>query len=177
MSFFNLSDGQALNTSGTMEMGGGDIEPIPKGTNVLAAADEAKIDEYEGVRTIKVRWNVLQPEQYKNRKVFQKIKVFDTDSAVRDKALRMLVAIDANCGGKLVASGQEPNDQNLTAALLNRPMVLSLEVWQLDDKSKSGNWVAKVSPRAAQTSQATQPAQPMAAQPQPHFEIDDGVPF
>ena len=179
MSFFTLSDGQNVDNTGVMEMGGGDIAPIPKGTNVLAAADEAKIDEYNGERTIKIRWNVLQPEQYKNRKIFQKIKAFDNDSAVRDKALRMLVAIDTNCGGKLVASGQEPNDQSLTATLLNRPMVLGLEVWELDDKSKSGNWVSKVSPRAQQGQQAAQPQVQTQVQPQPMANQDysPDVPF
>lgn len=182
MSFFILSDGQNVNTNGTMEMGGGDLPPIPKGTNVLAAADEAKIDEYNGENFVKIRWNILQPEQFKNRKIFQKVKVFSTDPSVKDKALRMLVAIDANCGGKLVASGQEPNDQNLTASLLNRPMVLGLEVWEKDDKTKSGNWVSKVSPRAQQ--QAAQPAQPMqqapaapAAQPMPNTDFDNNIPF
>lgn len=163
MSFFQLSDGNNVNTNGTMEMGGGDLPPIPANTNVLAAIDEAKIDSYEGNRFIKLRWTILQPEQFKNRKIFQKVHAYDTDTTKRDKAIRMLAAIDANCGGKLVASGQEPNDQNLTAALLNRPMVLNLQVWETEDKTKSGNWVSKVSPRAQQAAQAPAAAPVQAA--------------
>lgn len=162
MSFFQLSDGNNVNTNGTMEMGGGDLPPIPANTNVLAAIDEAKIDTYDGNRFIKLRWTILQPEQFKNRKIFQKVHAYDTDSQKRDKAIRMLAAIDANCGGKLVASGQEPNDQNLTAALLNRPMVLNLQVWETDDKTKSGNWVSKVSPRSQQAAQAPVQTAPLA---------------
>lgn len=173
MSFFQLSDGNNVNTNGTMEMGGGDLPPIPANTNVLAAIDEAKIDGYEGNRFIKLRWTILQPEQFKNRKIFQKVHAYDTDTNKRDKAIRMLAAIDANCGGKLVASGQEPNDQNLTAALLNRPMVLNLQVWETEDKTKSGNWVSKVSPRQ----QAAAPAPAAAPMTPPVADPNETIPF
>ena len=159
MSFFTLSNGQnaAQNPTGEFESGGS-MEPIAANTNVLAAVEQAKVSEYEGERYIDLRWTVVQPEQHKNRKVFQKIRVWDADTNKRDKALQMLVAIDANCGGKLVASGQEPNDMILSQALLARPMVLNLQVWEMN--GKSGNWVSKVSPR-------NQSAQQQAAVPTP----------
>lgn len=175
MSFFSLSTGENVNTNGTMEMGGGDLPLIPANTNVLAAIDEAKIDTYEGKRFIKLRWTILQPEQFKNRKIFQKVHAYDTDSQKRDRAIRMLAAIDANCGGKLVSSGQEPNDQNLTAALLNRPMVLNLQVWETEDKTKSGNWVSKVSPRAQQAAQVPATAPMPSAAPAAYY--DESIPF
>lgn len=171
MSFFTTSDGQ--NAAGNTEftLGGGDIPPIPKGTRVLAFIDETKIDEYEGSRFVKNRWNVVQPSEYANRKVFQKLHCWDTDINKRDKAIRMLAAIDANAGGKLAASGQEPNDMLLQQALMNRPMVLDLEVWEMNDKT--GNWVNKVSPRAnnGQQQQAAPEPTPAAA------SFDNDVPF
>ncbi|WVH13952.1 hypothetical protein CASP1_00029 [Alcaligenes phage CASP1] len=172
MSFFQLSDGTnaAQNATGEFESGGGDIAPIPKNTNVLASCDEAKVSEYQGDRYVDLRWVVLQPEEYKNRKVFQKIRVWDADSEKRDKAIRMLVAIDANCGGKLAASGQEPNDINLQQAVLNRPMVLNLQVWEMNDKK--GNWVSKVSPRKNQQQQQ----QPAPVQQAP-VDLDQDIPF
>ena len=151
MGFFTLSDhSSASETGGEFETGGGNIEPIPSGTTVLAAPDEAKVDDYQGARFISIRWVVLQPDEYANRKIFQKVRVWDHDSKKSDKAKRMLAAIDTNAGGKLLASGEEPDDHGLTVALVNKPMMLKLQVWEMDrdDGSKaSGNWISAVAPR------------------------------
>jgi len=182
MSFFSTSDGQQINTDGKFDSGGGDMPPIPKGTQVLSSIDQAKWSEYEGQRYIDLRWTIARPDEYANRKIFQKVKVNEPDMQKRDKALRMLAAIDANAGGKLVAS--EPTDESLIAALANRPMVLKLEVWELDDKSKTGNWVAQVGPYNKKAGDA--PVNPMsapkaqaapAAAPDPVDDFDDDIPF
>lgn len=175
MSFFKLSDGQDVNTDGTMDMGGGDFPPIPANTNVLAAISETKVDEYQGERYINNAWTVLAPDEHKNRKIFQKLRVYDNDPNKKDKAIRMLAAIDANCGGKLVASGQEPTDQLLAQCLLNKPMACNLQVWELDDKSKRGNWISKVAPRKANGAAQPEPVQQTAA---PSLaDMDDSIPF
>ena len=169
MSFWNLSDNTSASETGkSFEMGGGDMEPIPANTSVLAAPDEAKLDNYEGDEYISLRWTILAPKEYANRKVFQKIRVFDPDTKKSDKAKRMLAAIDSNAGGQLIASGQEPTDALLTKCLVNKPMLLKLQVWEMNDKK--GNWVAAVSPRAA-TSDTPAPATKAAA------DIGDNVPF
>jgi hypothetical protein len=171
MSFWTTSDNQnAAATTGQFEIGGG--EPIPAKTSVLAAPDEAKWDSYGQAEYISIRWVVLQPAEYKNRKVFQKLRVTDPDSKKADKAKRMLAAIDANAGGLLAKANEIPDDASLTKALVNKPMVLKLEVWQSQDKSSSGNWVAAVSPRK----QASQQAAPAPVVTQTH-SIDDEVPF
>jgi len=179
MSFWNLSDGKTTEKSGAMEMGGGNIEPIPNNTSVLAAPDEAKWDDFEGDEYVSLRWNVLQPKEYANRKIFQKIRVLDLDSKKADKAKRMLGAIDTNAGGKLLGSGEKPTDQSLTQCLVNKPMVLKLQVWVIEKErdgtpiakadQKTGNWIAAVSPRKAGT---PEPA-PAAATP----DLSDDVPF
>lgn len=184
MSFFSTSDGQEIKADGKFESGGGDLPPIPKGTQVLASIDQAKWSEYEGSHYIDLRWTIARPEEYANRKIFQKVRVNDLDINKKDKALRMLAAIDANAGGKLVASGVEPTDESMTLSLANRPMVLKLEVWELDDKSKSGNWVGQVGPHTKKASDT--PANPMTAKPEaapvtapadPVDDYDDTVPF
>lgn len=181
MSFWDLEDqNEKLPSDGNFETGGGDMEPIPANTSVLAVADEAKWDEYNDCNFISVRWSVLSPKEYKNRKVFQKLWVGDDDPSAkdpkkkRDKAKRMLAAIDANAGGKLVASGEAPTDENMTRFLVNKPMVLKLQVWELDDKSKAGNWVSAVSPRKSGV-EAPAKEEPKAAP----VEEDDGdsIPF
>lgn len=139
MTWFTQEQKQSAN-SGSFEMGGG--EPIPANTVLPAMIDEAGWEEYQGARFIKLRWVVYDGE-HKNRKVFQKLHV--TDSAKRDRAMSMLAAIDANCGGKLMTLETEPTQTDLMSALLNKPMHIKVDVWETDD-GKKGNWVAAVAP-------------------------------
>lgn len=182
MSFFTTSTGDNLaqNNTGSFSIGGDDFAPIPKDTRVLAVCEEAKISEYQGDRYINLKWGIAQPKEYANRKIFQKVQVFATDATKRDKALRMLAAIDANAGGKLAKENKEPTDQSLSAALTNRPMVLKLGVWELEDKSKSGNWVQEVSAKkgAAEPAPAPAPAPKPAPVRNVMDDIDDeNIPF
>lgn len=194
MSFFQLSTGQAVQATGEFESGGGNMEPLPEGTQVLAMVDQAKWDEHDGEYFVSLRWTVAMPEEYKNRKIFQKIKVKNPDADKRDKALMMLAAIDANAGGQIMALGAEPEDADLAAALLNRPMVLKLGLWKMDNaqgESKSGNWVQKVAPRkkgasapvaapAAPSPRAVAPARPVAPARAPAVsvaDLADDIPF
>ena len=167
MSFFDNTEP----TTGSMEMGGGDFEPIPKGTEVLAFVEDGKIDVYEGIEKVKLTWVVLQPVEYKDRKVFQNIKVFDEDPAVAAKARKMLAAIDFNAGGKLLATGQAPDDMNVMAALSMKQMVLKLAVWDMNDKK--GNWVTSVGAKGSSVPKAA-PA-PVVA---PNAGVNpDNIPF
>jgi len=171
MSFFKMSDGTAPSTNGTAEMGGGNLPPIPAGTQLKAMIVEAKWDDggqYNN-RHIKLRWDVVDGE-YKKRVVFQKVQVCETDANKRDKAIRMLAAIDANCGGKIMQLNAEPTDMDLMSNLCNKPMVIKVEVWEMENdqgQPMSGNWVQAVS-----SGKAKAPAQPApqqqapAAQPQ-----------
>lgn len=192
MSFWNLSDGKTTEKSGTMEMGGGDIAPIPAKTQVLGAPEEAKWDSYEGDEYISIRWNVLQPKEFSNRKIFQKIRVMESDPKKADKAKRMLAAIDTNAGGKLLASGEKPTDESLTRCLVNKPMVLMLQVWEIDKERdgtpippadvKRGNWISAVSPRkgavASTTKEEAKPEPVAAPAPAPaEDDFSDDVPF
>lgn len=170
MSFWNdIKD----DNDGSFEMGGS-IEPMPDGTSVLAAPYEASWDEYQGDSYISINWTVLAPDEYKNRKVFQKVRVNDSNGKKADKAKRMLAAIDSNAGGKLVQSGEEPTDESLTRCLVNRPMVLRLGLWQLTTETgeeKTGNWVQAVSPKQGGT-----PTTKPAAAKQEEDDFDD-TPF
>jgi hypothetical protein len=181
MSIWNLSDGgSAADTGKTFEMGGGDIKPIPANTDVLAAIDEAKWDQNPNGNDpsyIKLRWSVLAPKEYANRKIFQKVQVDAEDPAKADKARRMFAAIDANAGGKLAASGEDPDDTAMMKHLSNKPMVLKLMVWEMEvqGETKSGNWVAAVSPRKGGAAAA--PKQEVK-EPAPQVdEEDDSIPF
>lgn len=154
MSFFNLSDGKQVESTTEFDIGGGDFDPMPAGTQLVSMIEEAKWVNKEDFNTkipedmIELRWLVLEGE-YKSRKQFQKIRLKHEDSKKRDKAMKMLVAIDANCGGNLVAAGKEPTDMDLAQHLLMTPMVIMVQT--VTEKNENGievpkaNWVNKVS--------------------------------
>ena len=156
MSFFN-----DITTDGTFEAAPS-IDVIPHDTTCVAMIDDCGRTEYQGDEYINLRWTVLEPSIYKNRKIFQKVKVHDIDAKKREKALRMLAAIDANCGGKLLAANEEPTDTMLAKALLNKPMLIKVMVWEMDDRK--GNWISAVSPRSKQ--------QAPAAKKEPEYDAD-----
>ena len=160
MSFWQKQDGSQVENTTSFEMGGGDIKPIPNNTALIAAIEEAKWDSYNGDNYISLKWRVMRPAEYANRVIFQKLHVFDPKKG--DKAKQMLMAIDANCGGKLARLNDAPEDHDLMTALIGKPMAAKVQVWELDDKSKSGNWISAVSPAKAQATQQAQ--QPQARQ-------------
>lgn len=173
MGFWNLSDGKAVESKSEFELGGG-FEVIPDGSRVLAAVEECKDDQWEGERFFNLKWRILEGE-YKNRIIFQKLKVFSSKEKQRDNAITMLAAIDANAGGKLMASGKEPTDFAIASALANRPMILLLRVWESEDKQKTGNYVAGVFSRQ-QTKAASAPKQSTPSN-EPPMDFDSDVPF
>lgn len=197
MSFWTTSDNKAIEQTqtGSFDAGGGDMEPIPKNTQVKAAPDEVKWDnDNEANRYISLRWSTLAPEQYKGRKIFQKLWVTGENpnskdaNAQADKAKRMLAAINANAKGHLMTLQSEPTDQDLQQALMNKPMALNLQVWEIKDNqgSKKGNWVQKVAPLHAQNVQASGAvtnqhsgtmSEPVGNTPAPSPDFDDDIPF
>lgn len=190
MSFWNLGDDTDVSKESTKEFdgGGGNMEPIPEGSSVLAMPDDAKwAEDRDGNEYLSIRWTVLKPEVFLNRKVFQKLWVTDDDPRAkdpdkkRDKAKRMLAAIDANAGGKLGKKASKPTDDDLAIALVSKQMVLRLGLWEMqgDNGAMSGNWVQAISgkdkPVAAAETKRTAPAKP--AQTRFADVEDDDVPF
>ena len=71
----------------------------------------------------------------------------------------MLASIDANAGGKLYALKKKPKDEDLQKCLINKPMMITLDVWKTKNKHGediSGNWIRAVSPKSSAT--VTKPA-------------------
>jgi len=182
-SFWNTSDNEKISSTGQAEMGGGDIEPIPNNTDVLAAIDEAgwENNQNDGDHIV-LRWSVLQPKEYANRKIWQRVRVLDDDDKKADKAKRMLAAIDANCGGKLMKSGEQPDDAALMKALIAKPMVLKVMQWKIeakdstDGQERSGNWVSAVSPRKGKQ-QKVEEKKPEPEQVSDEEEFEDDIPW
>lgn len=195
MSFWDLSDG--TNATDTIEKeynaGGGDFEPIPKGTSVLVMVDEAiwkKGYEVEE-KFVNLKCRVLKPEGYANRILFFKLWAGDLDPGVkdqakamtkRDKHRRMLLTIDANAKGRLAKLTASPTDEQLALALTGAQFVATLGVWDKtgDDgvtKVPGGNWLLAAKPKSAEVSEGP------AVKPKPKApayiddDLDDDVPF
>lgn len=166
-SFWDLSDGKNAAADKTTEFdgGGGNMEPIPDGSSVLAMIDEAKWDRTKdgSAEFISLRWTIIQPDAYKNRKVFTKLWVTDDDPGAksadaaakkRDKARRMLAAIDANAGGKLTSKPGKPSTEDLGIHLTSKPMVIRVQIWEVEDRQTGekirGNWVSMVAPKTSE---------------------------
>ena len=192
MSFWDLSDGgTARDTETEYEIPSGNLDPIPDGSSVLAMIDEAKWDEKDGADFISLRWSVLSPDEYKNRKVFQKLWVTDDDpnakddsaaSKKRDKARRMLAAIDANAGGKLTKKEGIPTDETLTICLTNKPMIIKCMLWEMPDREKHGefirgNWIAAVAPKSKGIDVKAAKLAPAKSAPASSPINDDDIPF
>lgn len=172
MNFF-----EGINTQQTTFELGGSVDLIPKNTRVVATCEEAKNDSYNGENYINLRWRVNLPKEFANRVIFQKLKVYTADK--QQKAREMLAAIATNAGGRLfqamqAGSEQMPSDSSLQT-LCNSPMVLLLDVWELEDKSKSGNWVRSVAPYSVKAQQPAPVVAPVVA-PAPQPALDD-IPF
>ena len=146
MSFFTLSDGSNATSEKSFTLSE-DFKPIPENTELKVVVEDAAWENYNDEKKIKLTWVVIDGK-FKERKIFQKIKVCDEDQKKRDKALKMLAAVDANTGGNLMLAGKEPTDEELQQYLCNHPMFIKVGVWSITDEMtgeiKSGNWIKAV---------------------------------
>jgi hypothetical protein len=168
MGFFDDKfNGEKAPTNG--EYSGPTIEIIPKGTQCLAYIEDAELEHSrEGdEQYVSLKWRVSKPTEIANRVLFQKLKIWDKDQKKRTRAFMMLAAIDANAGGVIAGQSKDPDDALLSRALLNKPMLIKLDVWEID--GKQGNWICAVAPR---------PTGELPPMPAPTSKLtDDEIPF
>lgn len=200
MSFWDLSDGGAANedVKKEYEVPGGNMDPIPNNSDVLAYIKAAKWASKRDAdeRYIEIQWQVEKPAEFLNRVVFQKLWVDDLDPTAkseekakdkRDKARKMLATIDANAKGRLMQSGETPTDDSLALALVDARMVIKCMEWSIEDRSSGetirGNWVSAVKPKDAETSvgKALPAKSSGGGGGRPSggggFDLDDEIPF
>lgn len=204
MGLFVTSDGEKIGNEKEFDASGGFGEPLPENTEVLACVEKIGWDEYEGNEFISIQWEILQPAEYKGRKLFQSLKVFDQETKKSDKSRRMLGALDSMHGGKLgklpnggerVVNGDTvPSDGQLATALVNKLTVLKIGYYDMREKGgKEGNWVKAVAerksggaapdttPAAEKTSQkeryAAADGKAVTPSTPPPSDFDDDIPF
>ena len=194
MSFFTLSDGtQATSINGKTEEVATGFENIPAGSIVIGKANEAKWDNYNGVDTIKIKWQIVGKE-YTGRILFQKLAVEDLDPKKRDRAINMLMAIDFNAQKTLAQSTAKPTNESL-ASFIGKPMGLFLDEWEMKNEAgevKTGNWINMISdvqtagkilqerggnPKAKPKAPVQQAMQQTAPATSPTVAVSDEIPF
>ena len=178
-------------STGEVSLGGGNFETIPDGTKCKAHIEEIEWASYdptdENVPYIKNRWNIELPSEYENRKIFQNINLYGEDPTKKGydsskqetkmkNARAMYWAIDKNCGGKLAALKRKPKTEELQRYLIGKPMLITLGVWEINDKS--GNWIRKIEPLTSNGNVPQQAAKPTAKRNEPIADdMDDDIPF
>ena len=139
MSFWTTSAGQEA----TGDVQESNFDPLPRGW-YLSMLESVEVDEYEGQKKVKIKARVVGDGPGKNRVLFLNLKCFagsDIKETARDRAIQVLVKMYNICKAKL--PNGEPDDASLSQ-LVDKPMDLMLDVWELEDKSKSGNWLMNV---------------------------------
>ena len=179
-------------STGEVSLGGGNFETIPDGTKCKAHIEEIEWAFYdptdENVPYIKNRWNIELPSEYENRKIFQNINLYGEDPTKKGydsskqetkmkNARAMYWAIDKNCGGKLAALKRKPKTEELQRYLIGKPMLITLGVWEINDKS--GNWIRKVEPLTSGSvpQPAAKPAAAKRNDPIADSTDDEDLPF
>lgn len=164
-----LSDGTKVKVADNNEYessSGGGFSLFPPETSVRVALDEAKwFKNPEGLTRLSLRWVVLAPEEFENRKVFQSLWIKDLEPNAakadvakaqqkRDKHRMMFAVIDANAGGKiaeLIERGVNITDEHLMQHLTGKQMVIRIDL-MVPKKGDPMNYVAKVSPKTSAVS-------------------------
>lgn len=118
---------------------------IPDNTMATAYVESVLNDDYQGTKTIKIEW-VLTAGDFKDRKVFQKLKVYDADAKIRHKAKSMLKLLLDMFHVKQLSLDAAPSDQDL-AGMINRHAGIKIQEWSMvkaDGSMGSGNYVSEV---------------------------------
>jgi hypothetical protein len=160
MSFWTTSEGKSATTEATGKFeASASYELIPDGTTALAIITKPSIEQYNGDEYINVEWTIAKPEAYKNRKIFQKVRVWDSNPKKADKAKAMLANIDKNAGGKLAKLDKDPTNESLSV-LTGKTMLIKILIWSIDDKT--GNYIGAVSPRTTEEAAPAPTPKPVA---------------
>ncbi|TAK97503.1 MAG: hypothetical protein EPO08_21170 [Rhodospirillaceae bacterium] len=172
MSFWKTSAG----TEATGEVEEMSFDPLPKGwyTSML---EEVSVDEYENQKKIKIKARIVGEGFGKNRVLFLNLKAFEGDKikdTARDRAIQVLVKMYQICKAKL--PNGEPDDRSLSQ-LVDKPMDLLLDIWELEDKSKSGNWLVNCAAKGEKAGGTTTGKPVAKSKPAPQDDDDSSIPF
>lgn len=118
---------------------------IPDGTKALAKIENFTNQEYKdsGTKYLNIQW-ILQDGDFRGQKVQQKLKVYDSDSKTRHRALNMLKLLYQLFNIKPKHTNP-PTDQDL-AAFGGKIAGIKIRETDVNEKGKQYNWVGEVHP-------------------------------
>ena len=120
------------------------FEDIPDGTAAIAKIISFKnADDYLGKPILKIQWKITS-EDFRNRVIFQNLKVFDAKPETRRRALNIFMLLyrmfDMN-----PASDEAPTDRELMA-FENKHAGIKIGLFVNEEKATSSNFVSEVHP-------------------------------
>lgn len=123
---------------------------IPGGTRAIANIEEFKWNEFQGKRTIRIRWKLIDGD-FKGRVTFQKIDLEPLKDGKPDekKAFRqanVLKRLFMLTGATI--PDNEPTDADF-AQMVGSMAGIAIEVWASigrDGQPASGNWISEIHP-------------------------------
>lgn len=136
---WSLSTGESATENKDTSFDSNNFDPLPHNSFHNAVVADIKWDEYDDEEYINVTWQIADESEYKNRKVFHKIKVQAEKATTRDNAIKMLVTLN-NIAEADLLSIAAPTDEDLQRELMGAVAMIKVQVWKIDDKS--GNWVS-----------------------------------
>ncbi len=166
-SFWTVSNGQQA----TGEVADNNFDPLAKG-DYPGMLEAAELKTWEGVQTVSLKFSP-SVAPHEKRKLFLTLKCWDTDSKKRDRAINVLMKLFQVT--KAAMPSGEPTDADL-AKLCNKPVTLKLDVWETEDKAKSGNWLVNASEAGAAVVKKSAPARAAAA-PAADSDFEENIPF
>lgn len=152
MTYFVTSDGKAVEAIQEFSTNN-NFEPIPDKTEAQAYTTSISWKQPDSEfsdenKYIEVEWVILSPENIKNRKIFQKIRLHDEKESRRDNAMRMMAAL-YTIGGKVDISKvkTEPTDADLAKAALNIKAVITIGLFtaKKDGVETKHNYISGIS--------------------------------
>lgn len=130
------------------------FQTIPNDTHTFAKIESFKNKEYNGSPYLQIEWTIIEGE-FKNRRVFQKLHVFDPDNKKRHRFLNMLMLLHKMYN--LPHKDNPPADEDL---MLFETKIAGIKIQETEPNSegKQYNWVSQIHPAAgfvAKTGQST----------------------
>ena len=183
MSFWaNEETGQVPEKREEMDLGGA-RELIPGGTVAEAVIEDGSWqdigrDDPSKGQCINLAWSIVQPEQLRGRKVFQKLYITDPNPYAKDDAAAAkrrqkdrdtMLLIDGLTGDNMRKSGKKPTDDSMAVDLTNKPIAIKVDLWSMPDNQNPGemmsgnriSWIGKAGPDRTYKVGEVQPPKPM----------------
>lgn len=167
MSFWQTSDGKKA----TGEVQANNFDPVPKGT-VPGIFESVEVDEYQGVRKIKLKTRVIDGE-YKNKVMYMNLNAFPGEGVTdkkRDRAINLFMKI---CNVLRVKPPENEPDDRFLSQLTDKPLDVGVDVWEMN--GKTGNYLTDVSARGEKAGASAPTPQrkpaPMMASGDPDIDI------